>query len=252
MSNSESVKRWRKSTKSRIVEAFGGKCGVCGYNKCQEALELHHLDPEKKHFSLGSIRANPKNWDYIVNEIRKCVMICSNCHRELHNNLIKLDDNIVKFNEDFSCFKTVKASEKIKSLTDSCPFCSGLKNTWSKTCFDPNCKRQLIGSYNWNNFDLRKMFIEEGKSFSEISKIVGCSDVAVKKKLIKDGLCSPFFKRKLVNWPSNEYLEENLKTKSMLKISQEIGCSFNGLKKYLKQNEIRYDTRHSWKKRNMI
>ena len=252
MSNSEGVKRWRKSTKSRIVEAFGGKCGVCGYSKCQEALELHHLDPEKKRFSLGSIRANPRNWDYIVSEIRKCVMLCSNCHRELHNDLIELDDNIVKFDENYSCFKAAKASEKIKSLTDACPFCNGLKNTWSKTCSDPNCKRQLMGSYNWNDFDLRKMFIDEKKSFREISKIVGCSDVAVKKKLIKDGLCNPFFKRKLINWPSNEYLEENLKVKSMLKISKEIGCSFNGLKKHLKQNKIPYDTRDSWRKRYII
>ena len=42
------VKQWRNNVKNRLVEAFGGECGICGYNKCNRALQFHHLDPEEK------------------------------------------------------------------------------------------------------------------------------------------------------------------------------------------------------------
>lgn len=42
------VKKWRYRAKYRVVQAFGGCCGICGYNKCIFALEFHHLDLSKK------------------------------------------------------------------------------------------------------------------------------------------------------------------------------------------------------------
>ncbi len=56
--SSEKVKRWRKATKQRIIDSFGGKCGICGYEKCPDALALHHLNPLEKEFGLGGVRAN--------------------------------------------------------------------------------------------------------------------------------------------------------------------------------------------------
>jgi len=81
--NSQYVKDWRKKTKLRIIKAMGGKCQICGYDKCPEAFDLHHLDPNEKEISLSSIRANPKAWATIVKELRKCVLLCANCHREV-------------------------------------------------------------------------------------------------------------------------------------------------------------------------
>ncbi len=59
------------------------ECVLCGYNKHQEVFDLHHLDPNEKDVSFGGIRANPKSWSKIVVELRKCVLLCSNCHREV-------------------------------------------------------------------------------------------------------------------------------------------------------------------------
>ena len=100
-SNSEKVKDWRIRTKHRIVEALGGCCSICEYDTYHGALELHHLDPNKKKFGLSSVRANPKSWKRIVNELRKCVLVCSNCHKEIEAGLIEIE---VKqyFNEDYS------------------------------------------------------------------------------------------------------------------------------------------------------
>ena len=93
MSNkSEYVKEWRKNTKQKVLVCMGKECQICNYNKCPEALEFHHLDPNKKEFGLGSIMATPVSWEKIVLEMMKCILLCANCHMEEHypymNNLI--------------------------------------------------------------------------------------------------------------------------------------------------------------------
>ena len=78
------VKSWRKRTKELLVEYKGGNCEVCGYNKCIEALEFHHIDESTKSFALsGSTKALDKQ----KAEADKCLMLCANCHRELHAGL---------------------------------------------------------------------------------------------------------------------------------------------------------------------
>ena len=86
-SKSEHVKKWRRVTKNRMVESMGGKCQCCGYNKCSDALEFHHIDSNGKEMALGASRASPKAWIKIVEELRKCILVCSNCHKEIHYNL---------------------------------------------------------------------------------------------------------------------------------------------------------------------
>ena len=51
--NSEAVKRRGRKVKQMAVEYKGGKCKICGYNKCVQALEFHHLDPTKKEFNIS-------------------------------------------------------------------------------------------------------------------------------------------------------------------------------------------------------
>ena len=89
---SEGVKKWRQSTKNRIVEAFGGRCCVCEYSRCNDVLVLHHLDYTQKEYSLGGLRASIRSWNTIVKELRKCVMVCANCHGEIHQGLVALDN----------------------------------------------------------------------------------------------------------------------------------------------------------------
>lgn len=101
----EGVKRWRKRSKQRIIDSMGGKCQICSYHKSTRALVLHHFDPSKKELSFGAIRANPRSWDKIVVELRKCVLLCSNCHLELHDNECELPAVYSSFNEDFAKYK---------------------------------------------------------------------------------------------------------------------------------------------------
>jgi len=62
---------------------YGGKCSKCGYSKCLDALDFHHLDPSQKEFSLGSRRG--LNVDALRKELDKCILVCRNCHAEIHS-----------------------------------------------------------------------------------------------------------------------------------------------------------------------
>jgi 5-methylcytosine-specific restriction endonuclease McrA len=85
----EATSRRRKHLKDLIVIEGGGKCQICGYKKYRGALDFHHINEKKKKFSL-SVRDLTKSWPEILNEIHKCVLVCSNCHREIHGGLVKL------------------------------------------------------------------------------------------------------------------------------------------------------------------
>lgn len=86
---SAAVQKRRDKIKTLLVEYKGGQCEICGYNKCVRALEFHHLDSSKKDFGIsekGYTRSLEKN----KQEVDKCILVCSNCHSEIHEGLIKI------------------------------------------------------------------------------------------------------------------------------------------------------------------
>lgn len=80
--NIDHVDIYRKKSKQILVDLLGGKCVRCGYNKCLAALEFHHKDPKKKKFSIT--RSITLNSEKVVEEVKKCLLVCANCHREIH------------------------------------------------------------------------------------------------------------------------------------------------------------------------
>ncbi len=75
------VSEHRLRNKKRLVKLKGGKCIVCGYNKCLAALEFHHRDPSKKRFCVTMTNMT-KAWSKVLKEAEKCDLLCANCHRE--------------------------------------------------------------------------------------------------------------------------------------------------------------------------
>lgn len=73
----------RRAVKLQLIEEFGGKCSICGYNKCRNSLVFHHIDPSKKDFSI-SYKGKTASINTLRNEARKCKLVCANCHGELH------------------------------------------------------------------------------------------------------------------------------------------------------------------------
>lgn len=175
---SEHVKRWRKATKQRIVEAMGGKCQICSYSKCIESLALHHRNPEDKDFSFGSIRSNPKKWIKIVVELRKCVLLCNNCHGEVHAGLSDIPIGAASFNEEYADYLTKQKEE----LWNPCPICGERKRTRQLYC-SLSCAGIGGGKVNWEKVDLLELLKTQTKS--QIADDLGISEAAVRKRLKK-------------------------------------------------------------------
>lgn len=85
----QAVTKRRKKLRKMALDLKGGKCEICGYERCGRALNFHHLDPSKKDFSIGT-QGYTKSWDTIKNEVSKCALVCANCHMEIHEGLLKI------------------------------------------------------------------------------------------------------------------------------------------------------------------
>ena len=77
------VKLRRQKVRRMAIEYKGGKCERCSYQRCLDALEFHHLDSSKKDFGISD-RGYTRSWKRIREEIEKCILLCANCHREIH------------------------------------------------------------------------------------------------------------------------------------------------------------------------
>ena len=73
--------------KRMAVDLLGGKCQVCGYNKCLRALDFHHKDPKEKEVTVSTVM-HRRSWERIYKEVKKCTLLCCRCHREVHAGLI--------------------------------------------------------------------------------------------------------------------------------------------------------------------
>jgi hypothetical protein len=176
--SSEAVKRWRENTKARLVEGLGGKCAICSYSKCNDALEFHHIDPNEKDFGLGGARADIKNWNKLVEEVKKCILLCSICHREVHAGITELPSEIPTFIKECEEYKTIKT----ESYFDLCSVCGQKKRKYLIAC-SPECsavKRRKI-----KERPTKEQLLEELKttSYIQLGKKYGVSDNAIRKWL---------------------------------------------------------------------
>ena len=76
--------RWM-NYKEKLIKTknINSCCSICGYNKCIAALEFHHLESEEKDFNIS--KGYSYSFKRLVAELSKCILVCANCHREIHN-----------------------------------------------------------------------------------------------------------------------------------------------------------------------
>ncbi len=87
--------RWEKHRgfKQKCVEYKGGKCQICGYNQCLSAMDFHHINSEEKDYQISEIRCKP--WEIVQLELDKTILLCRNCHAELHEKEGWKDGNLL-------------------------------------------------------------------------------------------------------------------------------------------------------------
>lgn len=87
-SNNQTAER-QKRFKQQCIDYKGGKCVCCSYNNCNNALEFHHLDADKKEFSIARAKLTSFD-DEVKKELDNCALVCANCHREIHAGVLDL------------------------------------------------------------------------------------------------------------------------------------------------------------------
>ena len=162
-SKEQTVERQR-ALKLRAIAYKGGKCEKCGYDKCNAALEFHHLDPTGKDFSISKVKGTA--WtEGIKGELDKCVMLCANCHREAH----------------WKEKEFINLSPKQPAKIHSCPDCS-------TTLFDGKashcvpCSLKKKEKIEWPTTDKLLLMIENS-NYSAVARTLGVSDNAVRKRI---------------------------------------------------------------------
>jgi hypothetical protein len=77
--------------KLELVKIKGGRCSICGYHTNLSALTFHHLDPAMKDFKLDMRSMSNRKLEPTLSELEKVILVCANCHAELHNPHLDLD-----------------------------------------------------------------------------------------------------------------------------------------------------------------
>jgi hypothetical protein len=177
MTNVDRVMHWRHQTKRRLIEAFGGSCAICGYDRCDRALEFHHLDPSNKETSWGELNGQIRSFATIVKELTKCVMLCSNCHKEVHAGVVEVPEHAVRIAADYD-YRPAPFSE-----LDPCNHCGAMKSvTWSA------CKRCLpMRKVNWLENDVVALVTAHG-SYEAVGRLLNVTGQAVRRQYRKETL----------------------------------------------------------------
>lgn len=142
-SASQKVSDYRRRRKKALVLISGGRCNLCGYNKSIAALQFHHINPEDKTYGLAQ-KGTCHKLESDLEELKKCILVCANCHREIHQGFYSkqqlinykiydqtianeiIQDNLRKrFKEKRFC---INCGKELSSDTkgDYCASCKGL------------------------------------------------------------------------------------------------------------------------------
>lgn len=181
---------------------MGGKCQICGYDKCYQALEFHHINPEEKEFTI-SYNQN-KSWKTMSKEIKKCTLLCSNCHRELHAGLIDESKLISPFDEE-KAKEIEETIEKLKKHQISyCRYCgkeipySGSNST--RVC-DECSKKQKTKIEKPDRETFKKEI--RNNSFKSLARKYNISDNGIRTWCKQYNL--PFHKKEIDSYSDEEW-----------------------------------------------
>lgn len=137
--NYEKQKARGLKRKWECIQSRGGKCEICGYDKNISALEFHHKDPNEKDFQLDIRHFSNHTISKLKSELDKCILVCANCHREIHNPQLT-KDNIT------SVIQNTTTNSFKDSFGSECPVCGKRfpKMKGKKYC-SKECRDKALG-----------------------------------------------------------------------------------------------------------
>lgn len=179
----------RMKLKIICIEYRGGKCHNCNYSKCYAALDFHHIHPIDKDFTVSE-RSQYRSFEQLQSEIDKCILLCSNCHRELHNGFYVIDEflnvkDVFANSEYLKYFNLAKERleiEKtvIKKPPRYCKICNKKLKYEQKIYCSRVCSHKL--QFRVIRPDYAQLMKELYESnYTQVGKKYGVSDNAVRK-----------------------------------------------------------------------
>lgn len=104
--------------KLELIKSRGGKCELCGYDRNIAVLEFHHINPDEKEFQLDMRHLSNTSLERLKEEADKSQLLCANCHREVHNPHLGMDEVEDLVNTE------AKDKTSFENMTGSvCPVC---------------------------------------------------------------------------------------------------------------------------------
>lgn len=188
MGNVQAVSDFRRRRKENLIRVLGSRCCLCGYDKCVSALEFHHINPEQKSYQLSSGNCHKIEDD--LTEAKKCVLVCANCHREIHTSDIYKDIDLY----EYQIYDNEYANQLIKDTKREekeykCSNCGAQITRQSQSGLCVSCvqlgKRCKVENKP-NREELKNLI--RTMPFTKIAEMYGCSDNAVRKWCDKEQL----------------------------------------------------------------
>jgi len=174
---------YRKQFKHNLVQYAGGYCAICTYKKSYRCLSFHHLNKSTKTFEINE--ATQKTLEEIAVELDKCILLCLNCHSEVHDEISDISDvKPIKNLEYLDIIKSLIQKDEKPLIIEKyyCLDCNVEKKTSAARCVP--CSQKYQEKVKWPEIE---ELIEMLKTSNKVllAKQLGVSEAAIRKRLSK-------------------------------------------------------------------
>jgi hypothetical protein len=154
--NNAKKKQDQSNFYGRVALFLGGRCKYCGLETpWYEIYECHHENPEEKEYNISGLRH--KDWDtVVVPELRKCILVCANCHSLLESQIARLRPNRTRDQMYKYAKKDQYKQRCVEYISGGCQICGLETNDFSKYDFHhviPYAKQFCISDLTCKDWD---------------------------------------------------------------------------------------------------
>ena len=158
---------------------------MCGYDRCERALEFHHRDENEKEFGISD-QGRTISFERKVAEVKKCIMVCANCHREIHDGILLIEDLIPIFIQELAekYLMEVEQNRCRRVQMDKCS-CGN-----DKPASQPFCSLKCAGAnrkpvkLKLPDADLISLY-EQHNNYEAVGRELNVTGAAIKRRLKK-------------------------------------------------------------------